>query len=98
MPDLAGVPSPKFQMTVVIDPSGSREPEPLKVSVMSVCVAWFGPASAVGILFVESVVVVTGRVVVVVVVGTVPAAMAARAMSDAADHVPALSWTQSVAE
>ena len=42
------MPSPKFQVADTIDPSGSREPEPLNVSVMSVCVAWFGPASATG--------------------------------------------------
>jgi hypothetical protein len=47
-------------------------------------------------------VVVGGRVVVVtvvavIVVGTVPLAIAARTKSLAADHVPVASWTQSVA-
>jgi hypothetical protein len=42
------VPSPKLHDQATIVPSGSIEPAPFIVMDVSVCVAWFGPASARG--------------------------------------------------
>jgi len=67
------VPSPKLHVHATIEPSGSDEPAPLNASDVSVCVAWFGPASARGGWFgaVVEVVLVDVDVLVDEVVGRV---------------------------
>ena len=86
----------------MMTPSGSRDAEPFSVIVVSVCVSWLAPASAIGIWFGRVVLVVVGigELVVVgvasVVVG-VPVPIVAVVWSPADDHVPRLSWTQRLA-
>ena len=70
---MPAVPSPKLHVHATIEPSGSDEPAPLNASDVSVCVAWFGPASARGGWFgaVVEVVLVDVDVLVDEVVGRV---------------------------
>jgi len=45
---LAVAPSPKLQLARAIEPSGSLDIDPVKLSMVSVCVSWSAPAFATG--------------------------------------------------
>jgi hypothetical protein len=74
-------------------PLGSVDPDPLKASVVRVCVNWSGPACATGTWFPTIVVVVVGDVgvlVLVVVVGATAAVVVVTVLG----HVVALTTAE----